>query len=73
MQFLADLFKPILTLLVTVIGAAFLLSVAWPAADHFIESYLPVWTQLDPVIEQIRAWLGIHQPEEEPPWWRFWD
>ncbi|MCP2669547.1 hypothetical protein NHF40_01220 [Maricaulaceae bacterium EIL42A08] len=73
MKFIADLFKPILTILVTVLVGAFILSVAWPAADIWIEGYLPVWGQLDPVIDQVRAWLQIHQPEEEPPWWRFWD
>lgn len=72
MGYLADLLKPILTILVTVVAGAFILSVAWPAADLWIESVLPVWARLDPVIEQCRAWLGIHQPEEAP-WWRFWD
>ena len=72
MGYLADLLKPILTILVTVVAGAFILSVAWPAADQWIESVLPVWARLDPVIEQCRTWLGIHQPEETP-WWRFWD
>jgi hypothetical protein len=72
MTFLSDLFRPLLTLLVTMLGVAFILSVAWPAADATIQSYLPVWGKLDPVIDQIRAWLGIHQPEEPDPWWRFW-
>jgi len=72
MGFIADLFRPLLTLLVTVLGAAFIASVAWPPADAFIEQYLPVWGLLDPAIEQVRARLGIHQPEAAP-WWRFWD
>ncbi len=73
MGFIADLFRPLLTILVTVLGIAFIASVAWPPADDFIQQYLPVWGRLDPVIDQIRAWLGIHQPVEEPPWWKFWD
>ncbi len=73
MKFLADLFRPLLTLLVTVVGAAFVLSVAWPPADNFIQGYLPAWGHLDPAIDQIRVWLGIHQPVEETPWWKFWD
>ena len=73
MGFIADLFRPLLTILVTVVGAAFIASVAWPPADDFIQQYLPVWGRLDPVIDQIRAWLGIHQPVEESPWWKFWD
>lgn len=71
MKFIADLFRPLLTILVTVVGAAFIASVFWPPADDFIQQHLPVWGRLDPVIEQIRAWLGIHQPEDEP-WWKFW-
>ncbi|MGJ3233071.1 MAG: hypothetical protein ACFE0P_14875 [Oceanicaulis sp.] len=73
MSFIADIFKPILTILVTVLGGAFILSVAWPAGDDFIQRHLPIWAELDPVIAQVRDWLGVHQPEEEAPWWRFWD
>ena len=69
MSFIGDLLKPILTILVTVVLGAFILSVAWPAADEWITGYLPVWAQLDPVIDQVREWLQIHQPEEEESWW----
>jgi len=72
MQFIADIFKPIFTILVTVLASAFIVSIAWPAGDAFIQQHLPVWERLDPVIAQVREWLGIHQPEETP-WWRFWE
>ena len=72
MTFVADLFRPLSTLLVTLLGGAFLASVAWPPADAFIEGHLPAWSHLDPAVDQIRAWLGIHQPAEPDPWWRFW-
>lgn len=72
MKFIGDLLKPILTILVTVFAGAFILSVAWPAGDAYIQQYLPVWERLDPAIAQVREWLGIHQPEEAP-WWRFWE
>ncbi|MFP4520079.1 MAG: hypothetical protein ACLFQ5_11565 [Oceanicaulis sp.] len=73
MKFIADLFKPILTILVTVFAGALIVSIVWPAADEAIQSQVPAWERLDPVIEQARAWLGIHQPEDDAPWWRFWN
>ncbi|MFW6412549.1 MAG: hypothetical protein ACOC0V_00290 [Oceanicaulis sp.] len=73
MKYLADLLRPILTVVVTVFAGGFLISVFWPEADAFIQNRLPVWERLDPVIEQARAWLGIHRPEEPEPWWKFWD
>lgn len=75
MGYIASLFKPLLTILVTGVGAVFIAAVASPTADGFIEGHLPIWTQFDPVIELIREWLGIHQPAEVPesPWWKFWD
>jgi len=71
MKFIADLFKPILTILVSVLTGAFLLSVFWPAADQWITAHVPAWAHLSPAIEQVREWLGVHQPEDKP-WWRFW-
>lgn len=72
-KYLGDILKPLLTILATVIAAAFLASVASPRADAFIEQRLPVWRQLDPAIETVRGWLGIHREDEDEPWWRFWD
>lgn len=72
MKFVADLFRPILTLVVTVLAGAFLVSVFWPAADIWITEMVPAWGHVSPAIEQCRAWLGIHQPVEDTPWWRFW-
>ena len=70
-KYVGDLLKPLLTVLVTVIAGAFLLSVVWPAADIWIEGRVPAWARLDPAVELVRSWLGIHRPVEERPWWRF--
>ncbi len=70
-SYVGDLLKPVLTLLVTAVLSALILAIVWPAADVWIESYMPAWSMLDPVIETVRSWLGIHQPEEDTPWWRF--
>lgn len=70
-SYLGDLLKPVLTLLVTAVLSALILAIVWPAADVWIEGYMPAWAMLDPVIEAVRGWLGIHQPEQDRPWWRF--
>ena len=70
-KFFADLFKPLLTILVTVIGAAFIASVLSPRADEAIESWVPAWAMLEPAERQAREWLGLHQ-ETDPAWWHFW-
>lgn len=70
-KFIADVLRPIVTILVTVFVGAFVLSVFWPAADAWIISHVPAWERLAPVIAQVREWLGIHQPEPDP-WWQFW-
>ncbi|MCC5981438.1 MAG: hypothetical protein JJU26_06930 [Oceanicaulis sp.] len=70
-KFIADVLRPIVTILVTVFVGAFVLSVFWPAADAWIISHVPAWERLAPAIAQVREWLGIHQPEPDP-WWRFW-
>ena len=72
MKFIADLFRPILTILVTVFVGAFVVSVFWPSADMWITDMIPAWDRLSPAIDQCREWLGIHQPQEETPWWQFW-
>ncbi|MEP3072396.1 hypothetical protein [Maricaulis sp.] len=70
-RFLGDILKPLLTLLVTVVGLAFAVSVFSPAVDNAIETRLPVWTRLDPAQDRVRAWLGL-EVEDEPAWWQFW-
>ena len=71
MQFIADLFKPLLTLLVTAFGLAFIGSVLSPDLDAWIDHRIPVWQALEPAEEPVRGWLGIHE-EVEPSWWHFW-
>lgn len=70
-RFLGDILKPLLMLLVTVVGLAFAVSVFSPAVDNAIETRLPVWTRLDPAQDRVRAWLGL-EAEDEPAWWQFW-
>ena len=70
MKYVMDLFKPILTLLVTAFSSAFIVSVLWPAGDAFIESWIPAWAFLDPAVTAAREWLGLTEPEA--PWWKFW-
>ena len=71
-KFIGDVLKPIITMLVTAFLAAFVVAVFSPRADAWIENTVPTWSRVDPAIETVRGWLGIHQ-EEEDPWWRFWD
>lgn len=71
MQFVADIFKPLLTILVTVVGLAFIGSVLSPSIDQWIENWIPAWGLIEPAEEQVRIWLGIHE-EPEPAWWHFW-
>ncbi len=61
MGYIADLLKPILTILVTGLALAFLASVFSPVADGFIEDWIPAWARLDGAIEQCRTWLGLTQ------------
>ncbi len=70
-KFLSDLFKPLLTILITVIGLAFIASVVSPKADEMIEDWLPAWSMLEPAERQVRDWLGL-SPETDPAWWHFW-
>ncbi|MDF1768663.1 hypothetical protein [Maricaulis sp.] len=71
MKFLADLFKPLLTILVTIVGLAFLASVLSPRADDVIESWVPLWATVEPAENMVRGWLGLHETAE-PSWWHFW-
>lgn len=70
-KFIADVLRPIVTILVTVFFVAFFLSVFFPGIDEWIISHVPAWERLAPAIAQVREWLGIHQPDPDP-WWRFW-
>ncbi len=77
MKFVIDLFKPILTTLVTIFSGAFIVSVFWPAGDAAIESWVPAWAYLDGAIAIVAEWLGLIEPVAEPveesaPWWQFW-
>ena len=58
-KFLSDIFKPLLTILITVIGLAFIASVVSPRADEMIEGWLPAWEMLEPAERQVRDWLGL--------------
>lgn len=69
-SFLGDVLKPLLTLLVTAAGLAFVLSVVSLRIDAAIEDRLPAWQRLDPAKNSVREWLGLQ--EEEPAWWQFW-
>ncbi len=76
MKFVINLFKPILTLMVTLVSGEFIASVFWPAGDALIESWIPAWAYLDPAIAAVSEWLGLAEPdpaEPDAPWWRFWD
>lgn len=70
-RFLGDILKPLLTLLVTVIGAGFVVSVLSIRTDAAIEERLPAWERLDPAKNAVRDWLGL-AGEDEPAWWQFW-
>lgn len=70
-KFVGDVLKPLLTLLVTVVGAAFVVSVLSIRADAAIEDRLPAWQRLDPAKNSVREWLGLAE-EDEPAWWQFW-
>ncbi len=71
MTFILDLFKPLLTILVTAIGLAFIASILSPEVDHWMDSRLSAWRLLQPAEDAVREWLGLH-PETEPSWWHFW-
>lgn len=70
-RFLGDVLKPLLTLLVTAVGLAFVLSVISLRIDAAIEDRLPAWERLDPAKNAVRDWLGLAE-EDEPSWWQFW-
>jgi hypothetical protein len=69
-KFLGGIFQPLMTLLVTIIGIAFIASVVSVQADGFIQQYVPAWSIADGAVDQVREWLGLQR--EERPWWRFW-
>lgn len=67
MKFVIDLFKPILTVLVTILSGAFIASVLWPAGDALIESWIPAWAHLDPAVAAASEWLGLAEPVAAEP------
>lgn len=70
-KFLADVVKPVLTIIVTIVLLLILASVFSPDINIWIQNHLPVWERLEPMVETIREWLGIAR--EETPWWQFWE
>lgn len=70
-KYLVDLFKPLLTLLITLIGLAFIASVLSPRANALIEEWIPLWIVMEPAEQQVRDWLGL-STESEAGWWHFW-
>ncbi|PKQ02589.1 MAG: hypothetical protein CVT72_16795 [Alphaproteobacteria bacterium HGW-Alphaproteobacteria-11] len=63
--------RPLLTILVTVAGLAFIASVFSVDAREAIEEALPVWEQTRPAEDAVREWLGL--PERRRGWWPFGD
>lgn len=68
MKFILDVFKPLLTLLVTALGLAFIGSVLSPDVDQWLDHRIPAWQMLQPMEDWVREWLGLHD-EPEPAWW----
>ena len=69
--FIADLFKPLLTILATAFGLAFIGSVLSPGLNMWIETNIPLWHLMEPAENAVRDWLGLHT-EAERSWWHFW-
>lgn len=58
-EMIARAFRPLLTLLVTVAGLAFIASVFSSATRDAIENAVPVWEQTRPAEDAVREWLGL--------------
>ena len=71
LKFLGDVIKPILTLLFTVFGIAFIASILSPQAGALFEKWVPAWSIMDPALAVVRDWLGLG-PEAPRGWWHFW-
>lgn len=62
-------FRPLLTILVTLLGLAFIASVFSPAAREAIEGIVPVWEKTRPAEGTVREWLGL--PARDRGLWPF--
>lgn len=68
---IARAFRPLLTILVTAAGLAFIASVFSSDAREAIEGALPVWEETRPAEDAVREWLGL--PERRRGIWPFGD
>lgn len=66
---IARAFRPLLTILVTVLGLAFVASVFSSAAREAIEDAVPLWEETRPAEDTVREWLGL--PARERGLWPF--
>ncbi|MDO8839053.1 MAG: hypothetical protein Q7V31_08985 [Parvibaculum sp.] len=62
-------FRPLLTILVTVLGLAFIASVFSPTAREHIEGAVPLWEETRPAEDTVREWLGLPERRRGP--WPF--
>ena len=69
LEMIARAFRPLLTILVTVLGLAFAASVFSPAARELIEDAVPVWEKTRPAEDKVREWLGL--PARDRGLWPF--
>ncbi len=70
-EMIARAFRPLLTILVTVAGLAFVASVFSPAAREAIEGAVPLWEETRPAEDAVRDWLGL--PARDRGLWPFSD
>jgi hypothetical protein len=66
---IARAFRPLLTILVTVVGLAFAASVFSPTAREVIEGAVPLWEETRPAEDKVREWLGL--PARDRGLWPF--
>ena len=69
LEMIARAFRPLLTILVTVLGLAFAASVFSPSARELIEDAVPVWEKTRPAEDTVREWLGL--PARDRGLWPF--
>ncbi|MDP1626418.1 hypothetical protein [Parvibaculum sp.] len=66
---IARAFGPLLTILITVLGLAFIASVFSSTAREAIEGAVPVWEETRPAEDAVREWLGL--PARDRGIWPF--
>jgi hypothetical protein len=71
LEMIARAFRPLLTILVTALGLAFIASVFSPAAREVIEGAVPLWEETRPAEDAVRDRLGL--PERDRGLWPFND